>query len=456
MFKKFISAIAMMAIMALLIPVSVFANSFSVLKNNVEDDFITLGEFAYYLVRVGGPLEYDSNNCALYLEDLNIDFNHKYARYMCMLGQNGVIVPAGESKKSYFADVDGDDDWKFKITAKNVIDNDVEDVAIIGVDVEKDDASSKKSNITNDFTTPVVIDEDDDGNLIVEIYFSFEKDDADLEVWIYEGPFTSGFEIIKLIDMPKGSFGSDSWITWNITMMEDYYSDQFDEGIYFYKIISETNEGYKDTETGMFAIGDVASSTASTQNSECDSYTGTGYIDEECVAIELAEPEITNVFLSKDSIDTDIGEFTTLAFTLSEESMVTVELYNGNSKEFTLIDEEILSKDDWHTVEWNGLIKYVPDKNSLVDMAINRVQAVKFIYDFFEIDFYKKLFISWNLFKDVPEEVWYAHYVNCLAAYNFFEYDDEVEFGGNFEPFKYMTKKTAYKWFKALGNLPLE
>ncbi len=192
MFKKFISAIAMMAIMALLIPVSVFANSFSVLKNNVEDDFITLGEFAYYLVRVGGPLEYDSNNCALYLEDLNIDFNHKYARYMCMLGQNGVIVPAGESKKS------------------------------------------------------------------------------------------------------------------------------------------------------------------------------------------------------------------------------------------------------------------------LVDMAINRVQAVKFIYDFFEIDFYKKLFISWNLFKDVPEEVWYAHYVNCLAAYNFFEYDDEVEFGGNFEPFKYMTKKTAYKWFKALGNLPLE
>ena len=149
-------------------------------------------------------------------------------------------------------DEDGDEveegkDWKFKILAENPTDDDVYDYDTVEVDVEDDDVSDKKTNVTNDYTDPIVLDDDNDEEM--EITFCLD-DDAEVTIEIYDGFSTSGSEEAQLLDEVDHDKGCYTYV-WDGT---DDDGKELDEDIYTYKIVSK-NGSYKDTEIGRFVIG---------------------------------------------------------------------------------------------------------------------------------------------------------------------------------------------------------
>lgn len=161
-------------------------------------------------------------------------------------------------KNRYYAvmwdglDKDGDEvdegsDYRFKITAENPTDDDVNDVETVDVDVEEDNVSSSKSNITNDYTDPVIFDED--GYSSIEVSYCIEED-AEVYLAIYDGTSTSGTPDIKLLDYLPQSAGCHT-VEWN---GKNDSGHDLDEGINSYKLITKIGS-YRDTEVGRFVVG---------------------------------------------------------------------------------------------------------------------------------------------------------------------------------------------------------
>lgn len=145
-------------------------------------------------------------------------------------------------------EVDEGQDWKFKITAENGVDNDVEDVQTVELDVEDDEVSDKKSNVTNDYTEPVVFDDESDESMTV--YYCIEGD-ADVFLAIYEGASTTGKAEIELLDYVAQDAGCHS-VQWN---GRDEDNKKLKDGVYSYKLVSRASGNHKDTEVGKFAVG---------------------------------------------------------------------------------------------------------------------------------------------------------------------------------------------------------
>ena len=163
-------------------------------------------------------------------------------------------------KNRYYAvewdgmDEDGDEvdegkNWKFKITAESPTDNDVYDYTTVEVDVEEDDVSDKKANVTNDYTAPIVLDEDNDDEM--EITFCLDED-AEVTVEIYDGFSTGGSEEAQLLDDVEHDKGCYTY-SWDGT---DDKGKSLHDDVYTYKIISAVGS-HKDTEVGHFVIGNA-------------------------------------------------------------------------------------------------------------------------------------------------------------------------------------------------------
>ncbi|MFA5948484.1 MAG: S-layer homology domain-containing protein, partial [Candidatus Gracilibacteria bacterium] len=73
------------------------------------------------------------------------------------------------------------------------------------------------------------------------------------------------------------------------------------------------------------------------------------------VNVEYSKPTINEVFVTKTSFDTSKEEVVSLAFKVEAEAEMTVDLYNGSKKEFTLVKDEEVRKNRWYYVEWDGL-----------------------------------------------------------------------------------------------------
>lgn len=73
------------------------------------------------------------------------------------------------------------------------------------------------------------------------------------------------------------------------------------------------------------------------------------------IVIAYEEPEVSSAFVTKDSIDPTKDEFTTLVYKVDTASDVTVEVYKGTHREVTLVDEEPVSKNKWYTASFDGL-----------------------------------------------------------------------------------------------------
>ena len=74
------------------------------------------------------------------------------------------------------------------------------------------------------------------------------------------------------------------------------------------------------------------------------------------VKVEYEEPQVEDdMFVTKESFDNTIGEFTYVVFRVDTDALVTVEVMDGSKEIVTLMDEEEVNKDDWYAVKWDGM-----------------------------------------------------------------------------------------------------
>ncbi len=79
-----------------------------------------------------------------------------------------------------------------------------------------------------------------------------------------------------------------------------------------------------------------------------------GEVVSEQITVEYEAPEFIDAFVTKDEFDPELDEFTHLVFKLEEDAVVTVEVYEGNSRRITLLDEDDVEGDEWITVMYDG------------------------------------------------------------------------------------------------------
>jgi flagellar hook assembly protein FlgD len=74
------------------------------------------------------------------------------------------------------------------------------------------------------------------------------------------------------------------------------------------------------------------------------------------VLVDYEEPQVEDdLFVTKESFDNTIGEFTYVVFRVDADALVTVEVMDGSKEVVTLMEEEEVSKDDWYAVKWDGM-----------------------------------------------------------------------------------------------------
>ncbi len=319
--------------------------------------------------------------------------------------------------------VDEDNDWKFRITAENPVDDDINDVETIEIDVEEDDVSSKKSNVTNDFTTPVIFDEDDYSSMI--IYYCLEED-AEVSVDIYEGDSASGSSDVELLDDVDQEEGCH-WITWDVT---DEDGDDLDEGVYSYKIVSEANGSYKDTETGVFAVGDEAEEVVEvppTTPTDCGDYTDTDYIyDEEvCAAIAWASEE--GIF--QGYADGSFGPYNyinraeVLKVLIESIDGVSILPLDGTNQGFSDLDPYAWYMPYVRTAKYYDMLDGYPDGEAKLDNYINRAEILKLALEAAESFAGYSIPYSYDSkYADVADSVWFVEYAN--VSYDYVLFDD--------------------------------
>jgi len=152
-------------------------------------------------------------------------------------------------------DEDGDEvdegNYKFKITAANPSNEDVKTFAYADVTVEEDEISSK-TNATNDFITPVVVDKNasaDDTNAVVEYTID---DDAEVTVEIFKGSKSSNPEIVleKNVSKSEGTYV----LYWNGRDEDGKKLDKNEK--YSYRVTAKTegSTNKTDKERGFFVV----------------------------------------------------------------------------------------------------------------------------------------------------------------------------------------------------------
>lgn len=169
-----------------------------------------------------------------------------------------------EGDKWYAVEWDGgsydyDDDLDIKVVAKNPANDNVYDSDSVNIDLAEDDVSSSKSNVTEDYFSPVLTD----GTEYMSLYYDLE-DDADVTITIHKGTSTSGAKQIELLDLDDQNGGSHE-ILWN---GRDDDGDKLRDGIYTYKIVSKLSS--TETESGHFVVGDVGDIDGGASSSSAD------------------------------------------------------------------------------------------------------------------------------------------------------------------------------------------
>ncbi|MCK9185934.1 S-layer homology domain-containing protein [Candidatus Gracilibacteria bacterium] len=147
-------------------------------------------------------------------------------------------------------EVDYGKDWKFKITAENPTEDKVLSTTWVEFDIEEDTASSKASNITADYAGPAALEK----GYGRTFGYTLESD-AEVYLAVYEGTTASGKAKAELLDYVDQTAGYNE-VFWNGLDSDDKL---LKDGLYSYKLISKATSGSsKDTETGIFAIGNTA------------------------------------------------------------------------------------------------------------------------------------------------------------------------------------------------------
>lgn len=218
-------------------------------KPEIDDTFVTkksidpeIGEGTYFGFILNNDAKVDvevlkgSTSKVDLLEDEEVKKGVWYAVYWDGLDDDG-------------DDFDYDDTFKIRLTARSLGDEDVSVTATETVDLDEDDVSSSKSNVTMDSLVPPVVEQGDD----VALTFNVE-DDAELRVGIWKGTSTSGSPEVEL-QAYKSSKAGDYEFSWD-THDEDGKLEK--EGFYTYKVFTKKGSTTNvESESGQFVVGDV-------------------------------------------------------------------------------------------------------------------------------------------------------------------------------------------------------
>lgn len=341
-------------------------------------------------------------------------------------------------------DEDGDDvkegsDWKFRIVAENEVDDDVNDVSVVGFKVEEDEASSKEVKITNNNVTPVVVDK----NFNDPVTFSYCLEGyADVFLAVYDGKTASGKAEVELLDYVYQDSGCHK-VDWNGL---DDDNRKVSKGFYSYKLISK-NGSHKYTKTGTFVVGSgekkyilpepPVNPEPPVEVSECayyysDTYNlGTSY-PEMCDAIVWATEN--NVFSGYQN-----GTFGTQNYINRAEFLkVLLESFNVQmfGQDGTNGGFKDLSPYQWYmpyvlTAKFYGIVEGYEDGTARLNNNINRAEMLKIVVETYSKFNHGKLSTNAALgggYMDVPANAWYKQYAD--VNYNYELLDENYNYNG--------------------------
>ena len=282
-------------------------------------------------------------------------------------------------------EVDYEEDWSFFITAENPVDDDVFTTLEIDIDVEEDEVSNKKVNVTNDFTDPIVFDDDNYNSMTISYCLD---DDAEIFLAIYEGN-PSGKAEIELLDYVDHEEGCYE-IEWN---GEDDDEKDLKKGKYSYKLISKDGS-YKDTEYGYFVVGNEGGDNPGPNPDPnpnpnagvcADYYWDLNYLNDDnelCQAIAWATEEGIFHGYSDGSFkpyqNINRAEVLKVVLELHEVSLFPI---NGSSEGFSDVDPFEWYMPYVRTAKHYGMLEGYSDGTARLENYINRVEMLKFVLE---------------------------------------------------------------------------
>ena len=285
-------------------------------------------------------------------------------------------------------DDDGDElsegDYEFRITVEGEGEGD-EDEMSVDFEIEEDDVSSDKPNATNDYTDPVIFDDNEDTTM--EIHFCIDED-AEIDLSIYEGKSASGkeeAELLEDVDFKKGCHTID----WNV---EDEDGKMLKEDIYSWKLIAKDGSK-KDTETGRFVVGEESDGEGNGGKNptppsagDCGGYWDTQNVGNElCIALEWLKDEgimtgnPDGSFRPYDAINrAEVLKVTLEAY--SDE--VTMLPANGSNFGFWDVEPNAWYASYVRTAKFYGMLHgYLNSTEARLSNTINRVELLKFMLE---------------------------------------------------------------------------
>lgn len=327
-------------------------------------------------------------------------------------------------------DKDGEDiaygnDWKFKITATNETENDLEIVKTIEFDVQEDDVSSDKSNVTADYITPAAFDDERTDSLTIG--YSLDED-AEVYIAIYEGATTGGKAEIELADYEEQYAGSQSK-SWD---GRDKDGKKLKDGTYSYKIISKVGS-HKDTEIGEFVIGNSADFGGKPQppqppTGSCKAYWDLADVSstELCDAIAWVSEKgifggyVDGSFKPFQSINrAEMLKVVLRAF----EPEITLLPADATTQGFNDVDPKAWYMPYVRTAKFYGMLYgYAGGTEARLDNKINRVEALKFALEAansftnYDIQPYSYIYYA-DVNPNDENQKWFLNYVS--EAYNY-------------------------------------
>ncbi len=395
-------------------------------KDKFDND---LGEFTYVLFRVDIDAEVDifvmegGDEDDEIVEELEVEGDMWYA-----IEWDG-------------GNYDYDDDLDIKVVARNIANTDIYDSETVSVDLAEDDVSSSKSNVTEDFISPVLTD----GTEFMSLYYDLEEE-ANVKITIHKGTSTSGTEQIELLDLDDQADGAHE-ILWDGT---DDDGDELRDGIYTYKIISKLSS--TETETGHFVVGDIgdidggADSSSSSSSSSDDNVhanvivDGQGSIDGTTTGLSCAGyTDVSTASLYCDAIEWTTSEGIFLGYADNtfkpndpinrvELLKVILEAYNADilpddGTNMGFIDVNIgawympFIRTGKNLGVFHGDVGYYTARPG---DTVNRAEALKMIFETLDAQRGYDLGFCTDNYDDVPYYAWYFDYACEANKYNLY------------------------------------
>jgi flagellar hook assembly protein FlgD len=328
-------------------------------------------------------------------------------------------------------DDDGDDlddgDYTFKITAENPVDDDIYSTKTLNIELDEDKVSSRKSNATNDYTDPVIFDED--GYHSIEISYCLDQD-AEVYLAVYDGTSTTGTPEIVLLDYLAQSAGCHT-VQWD---GRDDDGRDLDEGVNSYKLITKIGS-YKDTEVGKFAVGGVGTvvpvvgTPVFYEGSACyNYYRDLDYLsasNELCQAIAWGTEEgIWHGYPDGTFKPYDIINRAEILKVALETFEVNLFPMSGSTEGFSDVDPYAWYMPYVRTAKFYGMFHGYPDGTAKLDQDINRVELLKIVLEasakFTSYEFEDALNARFYADVDPDGSDWYYAYANTAYHYDLY------------------------------------